>query len=72
MLIMEHSEVVSQIVTDMPPDPTDPEDMIHASLFSGQPVEALRHAHKLDRWLAAHIADVMESIQLIEKDVDEE
>ncbi|KDR68007.1 hypothetical protein GALMADRAFT_79171 [Galerina marginata CBS 339.88] len=65
-------EVVSQIITDMPPDPTDLEDMIHATLFSGQPAETLRHAHRLDRWLSAHFADIMESIQLIDRDMDED
>lgn len=50
----------------MPPDPTDAEDMVHASLFSGEPIEALQHASKLDCWLSAHIADVMEALQLID------
>ncbi|KAF4610945.1 hypothetical protein D9613_006754 [Agrocybe pediades] len=68
----ELPEIVSQIISDMPPDPTDHEDMVHAALFSGQPAEALRHALKLDRWLAAHLADIMEATQLIEKDVDED
>ena len=66
------SEVVFQVIGDMPPDPTDLEDMIHAALFSGQPGEALQHAFKLDSWLSAHLSDIMESIQLIAADVDEE
>jgi len=56
----------------MPPDPTDLEDMIHAALFSRQPADALQLALKLDSWLSAHLADIMESIQLIAPDVDEE
>lgn len=56
----------------MPPDPTDPEDMIHATLFSAHPTETLHHAHRLDRWLSAHLADIMEAIQLIETTIDEE
>lgn len=56
----------------MPADPTDLEDMIHASLFSGQLAEALQHASQLDSWLSAHLSDIMESIQLIAADVDEE
>jgi nuclear pore complex protein Nup85 len=56
----------------MPPDPTDAEDMVHAALFSGQPVEALQHAHQLDCWLSAHLADIMEALQLIESDIDDE
>jgi nuclear pore complex protein Nup85 len=66
------SEVVLQVIGDMAPDPTDLEDMIHAALFSGQPAEALQHALILDSWLSAHLADIMESIQLIAADVDEE
>ncbi|KIM44830.1 hypothetical protein M413DRAFT_442797 [Hebeloma cylindrosporum] len=65
-------EVVFQVIGDMPPDPTDLEDMIHAALFSGQPAEALQHAFKLDSWLSAHLSDIMESIQLIPTDVDED
>ena len=66
------SEVVFQVIGDMPPDPTDLEDMIHAALFSRQPADALQLALKLDSWLSAHLADIMESIQLIAPDVDEE
>ncbi|KAF5316469.1 hypothetical protein D9619_006593 [Psilocybe cf. subviscida] len=63
-------EVVSHILNDMPPDPTDVEDLIHAALMSGQPGEALQHAHELDVWLAAHFADIMEATELIDSDVD--
>ena len=56
----------------MPPDPTSFEDMIHAAFFSGQPHEALRHASQLDPWLAAHLADLMVPLSLIEGDIDEE
>jgi nuclear pore complex protein Nup85 len=55
----------------MPPDPTNPEEMIHLSLFSGNPAEALEQASQLDIWLAAHLADVMEPLQLLDGDVDE-
>ncbi|PPQ94447.1 hypothetical protein CVT25_002538 [Psilocybe cyanescens] len=68
----ELPEVVAQVIADMPPDPTDPEDMIHATLFSAHPTETLHHAHRLDRWLSAHLADIMEAIQLIETTIDEE
>lgn len=56
----------------MPPDPTDPEDMIHASLFSGQMEEVLRQSIQLDCWLSAHFADLMEALELITLNVDEE
>jgi nuclear pore complex protein Nup85 len=55
----------------MPPDPTDMEDMIHATLLNGQPNEALNHAAKLDRWLAAHLADLMDPLGLQDEDLDE-
>jgi nuclear pore complex protein Nup85 len=66
------SEVVGQVLHDMPPDPTNLEDMVHAALFSGQPVQALSHAAQLDIWLAAHLADMMEPLELLETEVDEE
>ena len=56
----------------MPPDPTNIEDMIHAALFSGQPMKALEHAAGLDPWLAAHLADFMDALSLIEIKVDDE
>ena len=56
----------------MPPDPTDPEDMIHVTLLSGELLDSLGHAHRLDRWLSGHLADFMQAIQLIENDADEE
>lgn len=65
-------EVVSHILNDMPPDPTDVEDLIHAALMSGQPGEALQHAHELDVWLAAHFADIMEATELSDGDIDYE
>jgi len=46
--------------------------MIHATLFSEQPEEALRHALQLDSWLSAHLADLMDTMRLIESDVDTE
>lgn len=64
--------MVSQLISDMPPDPTDSEDLIHAALFSGQAAEALQHALRLDCWLSAHLVDIMEPLQLIEPEVDEE
>jgi nuclear pore complex protein Nup85 len=57
---------------NMPPDPTNIEDMIHAALFSGQPANALEHASRLDPWLAAHLADFMDALSLIEARADEE
>lgn len=61
-------DVVAQIVDDVPPDPTDMEDMIHASLFGGDPTKALSYASQLDPWLAAHMADIMQSLGLIDRE----
>ncbi|TFY65205.1 hypothetical protein EVG20_g5686 [Dentipellis fragilis] len=61
-----------KISHDMPPDPTNLEDSIHAALFSGQPISALSHAYQLDVWLAAHLADLMEPLDLINQQPDEE
>ncbi|KAF8159828.1 Nup85 nucleoporin-domain-containing protein [Crassisporium funariophilum] len=65
-------EVVSQVLSDMPPDPTDAEDMLHAALFSGHTAEALQHALRLDSWLSAHLADIMEPLQLVDLELDDE
>jgi nuclear pore complex protein Nup85 len=56
----------------MPPDPTNLEDMIHAALFMGDPSKALEHAAKLDPWFGAHLADIMEPLGLVEKEVTDE
>ncbi len=68
---MSSSDVVAQVLDEMPPDPTDLEDMIHSSLFLGKPRQALSEAAQLDTWLAAHLADLMEPIELIDAEPDE-
>ncbi|KAG5641793.1 hypothetical protein DXG03_004179 [Asterophora parasitica] len=65
-------DVVSQVLDDLPPDPTSLEDMIHAALFSGEPLNVLNHASQLDRWLSAHLADIMQPLLLIEAGVDDD
>jgi nuclear pore complex protein Nup85 len=73
---MEHRfpyrDIVGQVLDDMSPDPTNVEDMIHAALLSGQPAKALEHAARLDPWLAAHLADFMNALNLIETEAEEE
>ncbi|KAJ7583127.1 Nup85 nucleoporin-domain-containing protein [Mycena floridula] len=59
------NDVATKIIYDMPPDPTNVEDLVHASLFSGDADQTLIHAAKLDRWLAAHLADIMAPLALI-------
>ncbi|KIJ57746.1 hypothetical protein HYDPIDRAFT_103903 [Hydnomerulius pinastri MD-312] len=65
-------DIVAQVLEDMPPDPTNLEDMVHAALFTGDPLKALDHAAKLDPWLGAHLADIMEPLALVERDANEE
>ena len=65
-------DVINQILDTMPPDPTDPEDMIHVALFRGETMEALSHAAKLDVWLAAHWVDLMEAVDLLNPRVVDE
>ncbi|PIL25370.1 hypothetical protein GSI_13260 [Ganoderma sinense ZZ0214-1] len=64
-------EVVSQILDEMPSDPTDLEDVVHSSLFLGRPAQALSEAARLDVWLAAHFADLMEPMELIDSEPDD-
>ena len=64
-------DIVVQILDEMPPDPTDLEDSIHASLMLGKPTTVLSEAAQLDSWLAAHLADIMEPLELIDQDADE-
>ncbi|KAF8646884.1 hypothetical protein AX16_007062 [Volvariella volvacea WC 439] len=68
----ELTDVVLQVLDEMPPDPTSLEDVIHVALLSDQPLQALQHAAKLDCWLSAHLADIMQPTGLIEDSVDEE
>lgn len=59
-------DIVMDILDDLPPDPTNQEDVIHSSLFMGKPIQALSQAAQLDVWLSAHLADMMEALELIE------
>ena len=65
-------EVVANVLSDLPPDPTSLEDNIHASLFAGRLGEALEQAFELDPWLSAHMADVMQPLALLEQEADDE
>lgn len=55
----------------MPPDPTDLEDLIHSLLMLGKPTQVLTQASQLDPLLSAHLADIMEPLELIDRDPDE-
>lgn len=61
-----------QVLDEMPPDPTNLEDMVHAALLSGNVNQALKHASQLDPWLSAHFADIMAPLGLIPNEPDVE
>jgi nuclear pore complex protein Nup85 len=63
---------VGEVIDEMPPDPTNVEDMIHSALFSGQPEQALKYASQLDPWLAAHMADIMVLLDLLDSEISSE
>ena len=67
-----NSDIVSLVLNDLPPDSTSLEDVIHSELFSGEPAKALVAAAQLDPWLAAHLADIMEPLALLEPQPDPE
>ena len=69
-LMFKLSEIVGKVLETLPPDPTYDEDMIHSNLLSGVPAKALQYSAQLDPWLAAHMADVMEALKLLEGEFD--
>lgn len=62
------SDIVIDVLDELPPDPTNLEDVIHSSLFLGKPQQALSQAHQLDVLFSAHLADVMEPLDLIDRE----
>lgn len=72
LIAVLRSDIVGPILDDMPPDPTNVEDMIHAALMCAEPSKALQHASQLDRWLSAHLSDLMHTMELIDTGIDEE
>lgn len=66
------SDILAEVLDDMPPDPTNIEESLHVALLSGNLKEVLQHAQKLDPWLSAHLADIMVPLQLIDAEPDEE
>lgn len=63
---------MAEVLELMPPDSTIQEDMVHATLFSAQVQQALDHAAQLDPWLAAHLADMMAPLSLLDEEIDAE
>jgi nuclear pore complex protein Nup85 len=50
----------------MPLDPTNPEDLLHFALFRRDLLKAAQVANDLDVWLAAHMLDLLEALDLPE------
>ena len=69
---MADREILSQVLDDMPSDPTSLEDMLHTALLSAKPEQALQYAHELDPWLSAHMVDIMDALGLISKKNNDE
>ena len=64
-------DVATKVIYDVPLDPTDIEDLIHGNLFSREFEPALEHCFKLDPWLSAHLADIMEALNFLVPGIDE-
>ncbi|KLO17911.1 hypothetical protein SCHPADRAFT_820586 [Schizopora paradoxa] len=67
----ELPDVVGRTLSNVPPDPTDAEDSLHAELMQGRTKHALAIAAKIDNWLAAHVADLMVPIGLLDTEIDD-
>lgn len=63
---------MGRTLTDVSPDPTDSEDVLYAELSQGRTLKALAIAHEIDVWLAAHMAEMMAPLGLVDSDVDDE
>lgn len=57
--------MVERIIKDIPYDPTELEDVIHAQLLTDEVTKFLASAGKLDLWLSCHLADVMNALGLL-------
>ncbi|OCF44154.1 nuclear pore complex protein Nup85 [Kwoniella heveanensis CBS 569] len=61
-------EVMSIIVDKIPVDSTLPEDVIQSALCSADIIKALMGSYDLDIWLAAHLGDLLDKLELIPDD----
>ena len=59
-------------MTNVPPDPTDAEDVLLAELVQGRPTKALSIAAQIDPWLAAHLSDIMVPLGLLNSEAENE
>ncbi|TDL24108.1 hypothetical protein BD410DRAFT_786808 [Rickenella mellea] len=68
----ELPDIAGRVMYDVPSDPSSKEDSLHADLFLGRPLQALSVAHDIDVWLAAHLADIMIPLGLLDSETDDE
>ena len=59
-------EVCSDVFQDLPVDSTLHHESLQAGLFTGDAYKAAIHANELDPWLGAHMADLMEAMDLFD------
>lgn len=60
--------LMKRILDVIPADSTVLEDSIQSSICSNDPVRALEGCQELDIWLAAHLADVFDKLQILPDD----
>lgn len=60
------SETLSLITKHHPVDTTLPADSIQSSLVLGEVTRALQQANSLSTWLVAHLADLLDKIEVVE------
>jgi len=58
--------VVTEILEEMPIDPTSPEDQLYAAMFAADVVSTARLANDIDIWMVAHMVDMLETLGLPE------
>ncbi|KZT07396.1 uncharacterized protein LAESUDRAFT_677822 [Laetiporus sulphureus 93-53] len=63
--------LTAQILEEAPCNASDPLDVVLSSLFLVETTEALSAAARVDIWLAAHLADLMEAGQAIRPERDD-
>lgn len=70
-LTVSDRRIATTILDEMPADPTNSEDLIHSALFLCDGKEAISEALRMDVWLAVHLADMLEPLDIIDKEQDE-
>lgn len=68
---LDFTRIATTILDEMPADPTNSEDLIHSALFLCDGKEAISEALRMDVWLAVHLADMLEPLDIIDKEQDD-